>query len=140
MDTKPVPAEMPEPEQQPSMYERLGGAAVIATAVNLLYEEILADEELAAYFRDTEMPKLKRHMALLLTSLLGGPNTYDGRSLAEAHAHLNVTSEHYDRVCSILRNLLLRLDAPSDIIDAVVTVAVASKPQIVRGWTPTEPA
>lgn len=62
-----------------SHYERIGGASSVKAAVELFYEKVLADPELAGYFTDVDMVGQRRHLALMLTVVLGGPNEYAGR-------------------------------------------------------------
>lgn len=115
----------------PSLYEQLGGAAVIRTAVDRFYQRVLADPELAPYFADSNVSSVKRHQALLLAGVLGGPGDYDGRTLAEAHAGLGVTGPHYDAVAAYLREVLVELAAPAHIVEAVAETVKSVRDEIV---------
>src|SRR6185312_10738284 len=80
-----------------SAYERIGGGPAVKELVDRFYERVLADRQLARYFT-TDMKRLKWHQATLLTSLLGGPDAYEGRELSVAHHALRIRRRHYDRV------------------------------------------
>ncbi|HEX6418162.1 MAG TPA: group 1 truncated hemoglobin [Acidimicrobiales bacterium] len=121
------------PAAPPSHYERLGGAAAIQRAVELFYDRVLADDELAPYFTGTDMPSLRRHQVLLLSQVLGGPASYDGRALAEAHQGLRITGAHYDRVVDHLVGVLTELGADDDALAAAGAVVAAVRPDIVAG-------
>jgi hemoglobin len=114
-----------------SDYERVGGAPTIRLVVDRFYDLVLADQELAGYFVGMDVARIKRHQVLLLSQVLGGPVSYDGRDLAEAHRHLEVSSAHYDRVAQYLTGLLWKLDVDTDIIFRVADTLAAVRPQIV---------
>ena len=81
-----------------SHYDRIGGAAAVKAAVELFYDKVLADPDLAGYFADVDMAGQRRHLALMLATVLGGPDEYAGRGLAEAHQPLNIPAAHYAMV------------------------------------------
>jgi hemoglobin len=115
-----------------SHYDRLGGAEAIRAAVDKLYLRILRDDRLAPYFSGVDVARVKRHQVLLLCALLGGPQTYDGRSLYEAHRGLGITPADYDRVVDHLEDVLVAAGAPEGTLVAVSDALVGAKPEIVE--------
>jgi hemoglobin len=115
----------------PSHFERIGGAAVVRLAVEKFYTRVLGDADLAGYFAGTDLPRLKRHQAALLTHLLGGPSAYEGRDLAEAHRHLRITGADFDRVTEHLVATLRELSTPLDIVDGLTAVLGSVRARIV---------
>ncbi|MFJ2028360.1 group 1 truncated hemoglobin [Streptosporangium sp. NPDC087985] len=101
-------------------YELVGGASSVREVVDRLYVVLLDDPDLKPYFADVELPKLKRHMAILLSSVLGGPEPYEGRELGEAHRGMGITEEHYAKVGDILVTVLRDAGADEDIVQHVV--------------------
>ncbi|WBB80794.1 group 1 truncated hemoglobin [Micromonospora sp. WMMD882] len=118
-------------QTSPSHYERIGGAASVKTAVDLFYDRVLADPELAGYFSGVDMARQRRHLALMLTVVLGGPNEYAGRGLAEAHQPLGITVAHYQRVGAHLVDTLTQLGVPADVLDHVGVVLAQVQDQVV---------
>ncbi|MFI7658753.1 NACHT domain-containing protein [Micromonospora parva] len=118
-----------------SHYERIGGAGPVKAAVELFYDKVLADPELAGYFADADMVGQRRHLALMLTVVLGGPNEYTGRSLAEAHQPLNIPVVHYARVGQHLTTTLTELGVPADVVADVQTVLDNVQDQVVDSGT-----
>lgn len=88
------------------------GADAITTAVEQFYSKLCADPDLTAFFHHIDMANLKRHQALFIGQLWGGPVVFPLERLAEAHQHLNISSEQYWRVCGHLMVTLTRLDVP----------------------------
>lgn len=105
--------------QNLSDYDRIGGGPAVAQVVDRFYQLILADDQLASYFDSVDMPRLKRHQVLLISQVLGGPVSYDGRDLAAAHAGLAITDEAFGRVVAHLVTTLKEFDVPAEIIDRV---------------------
>lgn len=114
-----------------SFYAQIGGAEAVKAAVGLFYDRVLADPELVGYFADVEMEEQRRHLALMLTTVLGGPDNYRGRSLTEAHRPLNIPSEHYALVGGHLAATLSQLGVPAEILAHVQTVLAQVKDQVV---------
>jgi hemoglobin len=115
----------------PSHYERIGGAEAVKAAVKLFYDRVLTDPELIPYFENVEMEQQKRHLVLMLTAVLGGPNNYTGRGLAEAHQPLNIPVAHYAKVGAHLTSTLTELGVPADIIADVQAVLAQVQDQVV---------
>jgi hemoglobin len=113
-------------------YDRIGGGATVREAVDRFYPLVLADDELAPYFTDVDIARLKRHQVLLLSQVLGGPTAYDGRELGDAHRGLGVTGAHYDKVVAHLVGVLTELGADDEAIAAAGSVVAAVKPDIVE--------
>ncbi|MFC0506156.1 group I truncated hemoglobin [Micromonospora costi] len=118
-----------------SHYERIGGASSVKAAVELFYDKVLADPALAGYFADVDMVGQRRHLALMLTVVLGGPNEYTGRGLAEAHQPLNIPVAHYAKVGEHLIVTLTELGVPADILADVRTVLADVQDQVVAAGT-----
>ncbi|SCL24131.1 hemoglobin [Micromonospora pallida] len=115
----------------PSHYERIGGAAAVKAAVELFYDRVLVDPELAGYFTGLDMVAQRRHLALMLTVVLGGPNEYTGRGLAEAHQPLGIPQAHYELVGGHLMAVLTQLGVPVDVQEHVRVVLGQVQDQVV---------
>lgn len=114
-----------------SHYQRIGGAAAVKAAVELFYDKVLVDPDLAGYFTEVNMPEQRRHLALMLAVVLGGPNEYAGRGLAEAHRPLNISPAHYAMVGQHLTATLSELGAPADIVADVQVMLGQVQDQVV---------
>ena len=88
-----------------ALYEALGPEAMRA-AVEDLYERLLADPVTGPHFRHVELSSLRRHQAAFLSQALGGPRTYEGRELADAHAGRDIDDVAFDRVIDHLAAVL----------------------------------
>ena len=110
------------------LWARLGGSDGIAGAVADLYDRILGDDELAPFFAGVDVHSVQRHQRELVTTAVGGPSSYVGRSLQDAHRGLQIERHHVDLVVGHLAAALQRSGvAPSD-VDTVVGL-------VERMWT-----
>ena len=80
-----------------SLYERIGGTRGITDLVTAFYYRVLADGELAPFFKNAEIAKLRRMQVELFSAALGGPIKYTGRPMAQAHGHLKIGLQDYQR-------------------------------------------
>ena len=79
-----------------SLYERVGGDAIVTPAVALFYRRVLDDPELSSYFAGTDMSRLRSHQQAFLTAALGGPTMFCGRPIEIAHKGLGIDDSAFD--------------------------------------------
>ena len=91
-----------------SLYARIGGSAGITELVTAFYYRVLADAELAPFFKNADTTKLRRMQVELFSAALGGPLKYTGRPMAQAHRHLKIGLQDYQR---FIRHLFDTLNA-----------------------------
>jgi hemoglobin len=92
---------------------------------------VLHDPQLTRYFIDVDLPRLKRHQALMITKVLGGPDGYTGRSLRDAHSGLEITVADFGRVIGHLGAALQQAGVPEEIIGRAAAAVQQTKPEIV---------
>ena len=105
-----------------TLYEELGGEENIEAVVDMFYNRVEADERVAHYFSG-ETTDLRNHMTRFLCALTGGPIEYQGQSMREAHAHLNISSADFAAIAEILQDTLTDAGVPeqqrTEVLEAV---------------------
>ena len=119
-----------------SDYDAIGGGPAVSAVVNDFYERVLGDPHLAPYFEGIDIPQVKRHQVHLVTQVRGGPNNYDGRPLAEAHAGLGVDHDDFAAVAGHLTGAMRDAGVPEDILMRAIAVVAATEPDIVKSGSP----
>ncbi len=114
-----------------TLYDRLGGFPAISSVVTRFYELILADDSLAPYFAGVDMGRLMDHQTKFLCGVTGGPQTYDGRDLKKAHAHMKITEKAFNSVAGHLVQALTEHDIPEADINIIVGVVGGAKGDVV---------
>lgn len=86
-----------------TLYERLGGAYSIATAVDHVIDNLHRNATLNAAnekVREFHVEKFKAGYKFMVTAwvieLTGGPKCYPGRVMLESHRHLGISEYEFD--------------------------------------------
>jgi hemoglobin len=104
----------------PTLFERLGGVVSIDVAVDHLHDRFLGDPELAPFFDHVDLRRQRAHQKAFLAMALGGPRSYDGRALDDAHRHLQIDDHHVDLVAGHLAAVLALLGVSPGLVAEVV--------------------
>jgi len=115
-----------------SLFEVLGGFETLNLVIDNLYDRILADREINAFFRHTNLKALKKSQAKFFAQAMGGPKLYDGASMRDAHAKMGIKDSHFNRVAEHLVGVLQDLGVSSDHINQVVALVGPLKAEIVQ--------
>ena len=115
-----------------SLYERLGGAAAVDLAVDKFYQKVLADARISYLFDGTDMERQARKQKAFLTQVFGGPSGYTGKAMRAAHAHLELTDEHFDAVVENLATTLQELGVAESDIGEVAAIAASVKDDVLN--------
>ena len=124
-------------ETQKSLYERLGGVNAIATVVSDFIDRIMVDPRLNANPRVDEahhrVPPagFKYLVTEQLCHAAGGPQRYTGRSMHDAHVHLNITEDEWQAFMEDLSQTLDKFSVPTAERAEIVAIIESTKGDIV---------
>ena len=90
------------------LYRELGGRDAIQSFTNDFYDRMLKDARIARFFDGINVGYLKRVLADYFCVVAGGPCTYDGVSMTNAHAHLGIAKADFN---ALVEHLQLAMDA-----------------------------
>jgi hemoglobin len=99
-------------QNQPSLYERLGGVYAIATVVDDFINRIMVDPRLNANPRVDEAHHrvspagFKYLVTEMVCWATGGPQQYSGRSMRDSHEHLLITAAEWEAFLDDFRQTL----------------------------------
>ena len=102
-----------------SIYDSIGGEPALVAVVDDLYRRVTADPELAGFFAGTNMAKLKGRQVEFFAGALGGPQTYTGATMREAHRGRGIGQEHFNLVAGHLIAALGAADVPDKTINDI---------------------
>ena len=122
------------PDKVLTLYERIGGAVAVDAAVDVFYRKVLADYRINRFFDDINMDKQAAKQKAFFTMAFGGPNTYTGKDLRNAHARLvklGLGNDHFDVVMEHLSATLKELNVPQDLIIEVETLAESTRKDVL---------
>jgi len=119
------------------LYERLGGAYSIATVVDDFIERLLVNDVLNANPAISEararVPKagLKFRVTALVCEVTGGSEKYMGRSMKEAHLHLNITEKEWQAMLADFKKSLDKFAVPETEQKELFAIVESTKIDIV---------
>jgi hemoglobin len=126
-----------QPQDTPSLYDRLGGVYNIAVVVDDLIDRVMGDPRLNANPRVDEAhhrvsPQgFKYYVTEMLCWAAGGPQTYSGRTMGDSHRHLMITDEEWVAFMDDLQQSLDRFEVPQPEQEEVKAIVESTKEAIV---------
>ncbi len=121
----------------PSLYERVGGVNNIAVLVDDVIERSYVDPVLHANPKIAEAhkrfpkPVYKFNATALACQVMGGPQKYTGRTIKEAHQHLDVTEKEWNALIKIFRDSMNSFKVPQKEQDEVIAIIESTKGDVV---------
>jgi hemoglobin len=121
-----------------TLYERLGGVDAIALVVDRFSDQIVTNPKLNVnpalkeYNEKGNLPRLKFMRTLWLCAAAGGPFSYTGRELDEAHEDLHISSEEFDEVGAEIGRALDYFNVPEPEKQEVLGAIVARKAEVIN--------
>ncbi len=115
-----------------SLFERIGGMAAVDAAVDIFYTKVLADERIAHFFKNTDMKAQAGKQKAFLAYAFGAPLAYTGKDMRHAHAHMQLTNEHFMAVAEHLVATLQELQVTHELIDEVAEIAMSTKDDVLN--------
>jgi hemoglobin len=126
-----------QPQDTPSLYDRLGGLYNIAVVVDDFIDRVMGDPRLNANPRVDEAhhrvsPQgFKYYVTEMLCWAAGGPQTYSGRTMGDSHRHLMITDEEWVAFMDDLQQSLDKFEVPQPEQDEVRAIVESTKEAIV---------
>ncbi|GAA1983203.1 group 1 truncated hemoglobin [Catenulispora subtropica] len=102
------------------VYDSIGGARMLRTAVDLFYRRVLADPALQGFFEGVDVERLSAHQRSFLAMALGGPDLYGGRELAEAHQGMVIGDAEFDAMSGHLVGVLRDLGVGGEELELAI--------------------
>jgi hemoglobin len=78
-----------------ALYREVGGLDGVSKLVDAALAEIGNDLRINVLFAETDMPYLRARLIEQICEATGGPCTYTGQSMEEAHSGMNVSADEF---------------------------------------------
>ena len=91
-----------------TLYDRLGGKDAITSVVDSFVAKVAADTRINKKFAKSDVGRVKTMLVDQICAATGGPCTYTGRSMKEAHAKMGVTEGEFN---ALVEDLTATLNA-----------------------------
>jgi hemoglobin len=91
---------------QASLYDRLGAKDAITVVIDDFVANVAADKRINARFAKTNIPHLKQMLVEQVCQATGGPCTYTGKSMKDAHKGMKITEADFNALVEDLTQSL----------------------------------
>lgn len=122
-----------------SLYERLGGAYAIASAVDLLVDRLhsnatlnKANDKVADFHSERYRAGYKFMVTAWSIEASGGPKCYPGRDMFESHKHLGLSGYEFDVTAHEIKNTLFSLGVPQKETEEFMGIIEHYRPMVVK--------
>ena len=115
-----------------TLFDSMGGASVLHTAVDKFTDIVIADQRINLTFADTDLGKFKELLYEQLCQLSGGPCQYTGRDMHTAHQKLNVNTAEFDALAEDLYIALGKSGVPYRLQNKLMAKLAPMKRDIVK--------
>ena len=129
-----------EPAQD-SLYDRLGGLKGITVVVDDFIDRLVSNDtlnsnpEIDAGRMRSPPPYLKFQVSQMVCEATGGPCTYTGKSMKEAHARMNITEAEWGVMAGEFQKSLDKFAVPAPEQKELFDIVGTTKADIVAGTT-----
>src|SRR5258708_7883630 len=117
-----------------SLYDDLGGAAAVSTALARFYPKVLADPRTSPFFEGVDMEGLKRRVEPFMTRALGGPSNYHGPTLRQTHTRLvskGLDASVFDIFLGHFEDVMKELGVPAEKISEIMPIFQGARSEVL---------
>ena len=114
-----------------SLYDRLGGKDAITAVIDDFVANVAADKRINARFAKTNIPHLKQMLVDQVCQATGGPCTYTGKSMRDAHQGMKITEAEFNALVEDLTQSLDKHGVPATEKSELLTALGGMKGDIV---------
>lgn len=93
--------------EKTSLYDRLGGKPAITAVVDDFIGNVAGDTRINKRFATADIPRLKTMLVNQICQASGGPCTYTGGSMKDAHKGMKITDPEFN---ALVEDLVKSLD------------------------------
>jgi hemoglobin len=117
--------------EKKALYDRLGGKPAITAVVDDFVGNVAADARINKRFANANIPRLKQRLVDQICEASGGPCTYTGMSMLDAHRGMNISDGEFGALVEDLVKSLDTFKVPAQEKTELLTALGGMKSQIV---------
>ena len=115
-----------------TLYDRLGGKPAITAVVDSFVAIVAKDTRINKKFARSDVARVKSMIVDQVCSATGGPCTYSGRSMKDAHRNMGVTEGEFNALVEDLTASLNAYNVPKPEQDELLGALATMKGDIVE--------
>lgn len=114
-----------------TIYEKYGGHDFFKDCIYSLYLDMFDHPEISYHFFGVDIEVLANHQTQYLIRAIGGPDLYQGRSIAEVHKDLDITPFQFDEIAKSFRQVFLDKGVSKEDVTVIMNFVGGHKNVIV---------
>lgn len=115
-----------------ALYRALGGTEGIARVVDAVLAEVAADLRINLLFAEADLPYLRVRLIEQICEASGGPCTFTGLPMDEAHTGQDISEDEFGYFVEDLVRGMTRVGVPAETQQALAALLLPMKPDIVH--------
>ena len=116
-----------------SLYDRLGGVDAIKLVIkDFVEEQVAKDTRINARFANADIPRLEQMLTDQVCQATGGPCTYTGKNMKEAHTGMGITDADFNALVEDLKKSLAKFNVPQAEQDELIGALAKMHDDIVE--------
>lgn len=118
-----------------TLFERIGGENSVRTTVMKMYDKILDDAELAPFFENVNVDKLRISQTEFVTYAFGGIKNYSGKKLRDAHKNAvtdGLSDHHFNLVVKYLKEAMQELGVEDELIAEALGIVESTRDDVLN--------
>lgn len=100
-------------EAPKKLFDRLGGKGAVEAVIDDFLGRVAGDDTINSGFAVGHVPRLRQRLVELVCAATGGPCTYSGRPMDQAHAGMKITNAQFDALVGHLVATLDKFKVPA---------------------------
>ena len=105
-----------------SLYDKIGGTEGITTVVEVFLANVGADDRINSRFVSTDLDNLKMLLIEQVCEATGGPCTYSGKTMLDAHRGMDITEEEFGALAEQMSKAMLSSGVGQEEHDTIMGV------------------
>ena len=115
-----------------SLYERLGGSAGVARITDDIWANHTNNPLIKQRYTNSNPENVKRLVREMLGAGTGGPETYTGKNMLDAHRSMNISDQEFNAVVDDVLAALTKNEVGQKEKDEILCILWSMKNEIVH--------
>ncbi len=115
-----------------TLYQQLNGEQGIEKLVDSFINQIGRDEQILAYFKQTNVAHFRQGFITHLCSVTDGPCEYKGDNMVDIHTGMNISKKDFNRVVELLINAMDEQHISQTVQNKILSRLAPLRPEIIN--------
>ncbi|NIZ06684.1 group 1 truncated hemoglobin [Pseudoalteromonas sp. HF66] len=115
-----------------TLYQQLNGEQGIEKLVDSFINQIGRDEQILAYFKQTNVAHFRQGFITHLCNVTDGPCEYKGDNMVDIHTGMNISKKDFNRVVELLINAMDEQHISQTVQNKILSRLAPLRPEVIE--------